>query len=692
MSNRNIEQLITSFFILIILGPMIFSFVQQFIKKESNYDQETQNFYFESFDAEYYLTKTENSTSLKIKETLVAYFPQESINHGIDRCIPRTYKGEDILVRKINGIPITVDDGPRLTQSKIINSDEYYTTYDSGSDICYRIGNADEYVSGRHKYVLEYEYRNMIISPDDSRFDELYWNTNGTSWKQRFDKLSATVTMDNDIAKGLATSPSCYVGRAGAKGTERCVTTSLDNGYRFETSNLRAGENLTFDLEFERGTFPTDNLIVLHYNYVYLEILAIVILILLIPILIFFIKYNKTKSFRAILKEPRPVQYLPPKYSVAEAARLYYYHKNLKSRDFVATLIDLVVKKILHLRRSASDPKQYYFKYDDSKMMHKPEDANLLPQEQNVLDIVNGGSHVKPGVEYSILKEKPSKHMKKIIIAHIKSFREETMSSLIKNGFVSSHEDPKKPRLSIRALGQCLVNIIILPLYIFTPVGIFVALLAIFSYFGISSAFDKIIMPNDILLGRTLVLILIPMLIVATIMLCRYLFNYTKELKVLTEEGAREINYLRGLKDYMLLAEADRLKFLQSVQGADTSPKGVLHLYERLLPYSVIFGIEESWFNELREYYAMAEMSDDAMEALDFSMLDHISYSTSSISDSAISAIAGAAAGAAISSFTDHLGSFSSGGGGGGGFSSGGGGGGGGSSGGGGGGGGGGGW
>ena len=57
--------------------------------------------------------------------------------------------------------------------------------------------------------------------------------------------------------------------------------------------------------------------------------------------------------------------------------------------------------------------------------------------------------------------------------------------------------------------------------------------------------------------------------------------------------------HLDGLRQYMALAEADRMRVLQSVSGALT-PAGVFHLHERLLPYAVLFGMEKEWAAELK--------------------------------------------------------------------------------------------
>ena len=119
------------------------------------------------------------------------------------------------------------------------------------------------------------------------------------------------------------------------------------------------------------------------------------------------------------------------------------------------------------------------------------------------------------------------------------------------------------------------------------------------------------------------------------------------------------------------MAETERIKMLQSVDGADTSPEGVVHLYEKLLPYAAVFGLEKSWLKEMERYYQVADVEDSVLQENGLSLTDLavISNMTSRIANQSVSYSSG--------SSISGGGSFSSGfsGGGGGGFSGGGGGG-----------------
>ena len=145
------------------------------------------------------------------------------------------------------------------------------------------------------------------------------------------------------------------------------------------------------------------------------------------------------------------------------------------------------------------------------------------------------------------------------------------------------------------------------------------------------------------------------------------IFISNKKYKTRTIDGIKASKYLDGLKEYMKLAETDRLKFLQSVNGADTSHDGIVKLYEKLLPYAIIFGIEDSWMSELNKYYQFDDVANPdwvtagvILSASDFHSFN--TYTSSTISSSTMSQSSGGS-----SSFSGGGGGGFSGGGGGGG-------------------------
>ena len=59
-----------------------------------------QDFSFDSFSADYYLTRDAQKTPLlKVDEVLVARFPDFDQNHGIQRAIPQRYQGHTLSLK-----------------------------------------------------------------------------------------------------------------------------------------------------------------------------------------------------------------------------------------------------------------------------------------------------------------------------------------------------------------------------------------------------------------------------------------------------------------------------------------------------------------------------------------------------------------------------------------------------------------
>jgi uncharacterized membrane protein YgcG len=82
----------------------------------------------------------------------------------------------------------------------------------------------------------------------------------------------------------------------------------------------------------------------------------------------------------------------------------------------------------------------------------------------------------------------------------------------------------------------------------------------------------------------------------------------------LTRAGHDYRDHLEGMREYLQLAEEDRLRMLQSPDGAErvvTGDISVVKLYEKLLPYAVLWGVEDQWSRELEIQYAATGASAD---------------------------------------------------------------------------------
>lgn len=100
-------------------------------------------------------------------------------------------------------------------------------------------------------------------------------------------------------------------------------------------------------------------------------------------------------------------------------------------------------------------------------------------------------------------------------------------------------------------------------------------------------------------------LLLSPFLLIAA--LVAFIMSFA--IWPLTDKGLVLYRYLEGLKMYIGVAEAERLRMLQSPEGVaktkinGTDQKQLIKLYEKTLPYAILFGHEKEWNKRLGEYY-----------------------------------------------------------------------------------------
>ena len=101
----------------------------------------------------------------------------------------------------------------------------------------------------------------------------------------------------------------------------------------------------------------------------------------------------------------------------------------------------------------------------------------------------------------------------------------------------------------------------------------------------------------------------------------------------MTEKGLELSNYLDGLELYISMAEKERLEFNQSAKSAPKDDEGLVRLYEKLLPYACIFGLEETWLKEIQKYYENLNYSPDwyyGNDILTYSMFRNMMSTTAS--------------------------------------------------------------
>ena len=501
------------------------------------------DFTVESFDAHYYLSKdSEGRAVLKVVEEITAIFPNFDQNHGIERAIPKKYQGH---ISYQNDLTVYRND----------ELEGIASTKDVDGNKVYRIGNSREYVHGKQVYRLEYSFRDVMRSDLIENSQTLIWNVNGTQWKQNFGRVSATIFIDEAVAENYR-SYDCYFGEYGAKNTCQPFSENYYRGQKvliFSQNNLSAGENLTFVANFKPETFkdsvdPNEHKIIKNAL-----VFALIIPVAGLMILIFLgIKnYRSEKTHRSIVP-----QYLPPKeISLFESSVLL----GVQQKSIPAMIVKMAVTgnlKIVEIEKKGVLGKKEF-------RLERLSDQGLDNREKTIFNkIFSRGESVK----LKDISKRLGMDFGQKMLGWAEVFRNKDFY--------------KKPKDSI------LVKI----LFGLSFVAIFGPLL-----FG--GAFEAVDFSGYELI-ITLWFALFTVIFVLLIVLV------TIEPKSL--RGAEMLDHLNGLKMYIKMAEEDRMRVLQSVDSADRIVDGgnsKVKLYEKLLPYAMIFGLEKTWLKELAAQY-----------------------------------------------------------------------------------------
>ncbi len=523
------------------LFTVIFSFV---ILTPIATAQSTNNFKIESFDADYYLSKDQKNVSkLKVTETIVAEFPNINQNHGIERAIPDEYKDNNLDLRIDS---VKKEDGTNWNYSE---------KKTSGNKVL-RIGDADKYVQGRQVYIIRYSLRDVITFYPDH--DEFYWDINGDQWSQQFGSVSATIHLPNDLASKISLEPKCFTGTYGTTDSECSISKTQDTqttqiSVRSNRS-LSANENISFVLGFKPSTFTkykTDPRLIL---------LIVVVALLLIGLPPFIAGVIMYRRWRAGGKDPEGRGVIIPQYSVPKEMNPILadviINERLQTKSISATLIELCVKGYVKLYEV--EKKKWLTKSEEYEVELIKDPSNLSSEQKKVVTMLFSQAAVGTKVNLNELKYKLHKEVK-------------TLTTSISNKVAAEGYyvvNPQTAKSKYNGWGIFLLIIGIGPLFIFPPI--------VLATVGLAVAGVIVLAVGNAMPKRT-------------------------------QKGVDIKEYLLGVEDYMKMAEADRIKFLQAPDTAEkvdvADNKQMIKLYEKLLPYAVLFGIEKDWAKQFANLY-----------------------------------------------------------------------------------------
>jgi len=401
-----------------------------------------------------------------------------------------------------------------------------------------------QFVHGVQHYVLTYRQHDVTASFEDTGADEFYWDLNGTGWSQPFARVSARVVLDDGLADVFTGAAFCYRGAFGS-GTP-CEVRIEAGEVAVDEAEIGPGENVTVALGFPPGTFrakPAPFLVAFPL-LIFLGVAAALAAIA-IAIVARIRNHRGARTGRAIIAQYEP----PDRMSVAVSARLV----GAPGKAMTATLLDLAVRGRIRLLHDAASG-VYGAQLLDA--------ADLLPIERAMVARIFPGDGAEWFDRRSTRLGDAAAAMGSMALSEARTV-----------GLVT--RSPKWPAVAVAIL---LVAAIALP----TIHAVFIA-----QDFALMTVLLAVGMNAIIWVGLALA-------------------GLAVAGNPRTHAGALVHDHLMGLREYIRLAEADRIRMLQSASGAEVGPDQIVQIYERLLPYAVLFGMEREWQEALEPYYRVS--------------------------------------------------------------------------------------
>src|SRR5690554_1376751 len=405
------------------------------------------------------------------------------------------------------------------------------------------------YVHGEQTYVIT--YTSHYVTRDFNDHDDFFWDVNGTDWAQSFGEVTATVVLDADLMAAQNGNFAAYKGQQGD--TTRAFAETTGSGFTFSADDLQAGATLSSAIGSEPGT-----LVPRPSGFFDSPLPSIALFFTVLGLLVTAAAWvTRVRRLRAA--PGRGV--MIPEYVVPRDANVFLSSVIIKkqAKATTAAILGLAVAGNIRVLEIADKKPHYQLQFvtadgtddDEREFLHALFGDTLDPDEVRSLKKADQKAATRIGK----LMTRVAKD------ATTNGFRGKVPVARIALMFFLA--------IALAVGGAIFSGVAIDDQYGGLWPGLFLSL-------SVASGITTIV-----LLSR------VP----------------------LTEEGVRLRDYLRGLDMYVTLAEADRIRYLQSPQGAErtrvdvSSTAEVVKLNEKLLPYAVLFGHEKEWAAELGRYY-----------------------------------------------------------------------------------------
>jgi uncharacterized membrane protein YgcG len=520
----------------------------------------------------------ERNGDLNVTETIVVQAEGNEIRRGIFRDFPTTYH------RRSDGSQVVV--GFQVLSVTRNGNAEDYALENLNNGVRVRIGSANRILNtGRHDYVIRYVTTRQIgFFPD---FDELYWNATGNGWNFTIDRAETRITLPEAVPFRQS---AIYTGPRDGNGRDASVVEERPGRIVFRTTRALPPKNgLTVAAAWQKGvvTPPSGSQ---QARWWLTDNLAVPVAVVGLASVLFFYYY----AWLRVGRDPPRGTIIPlfgPPSGMSAAATRYVNNLDFDQRCFTAAVVDCGVNGHLKITGGGSD---------------KP-----------VLEHRGGGKPVptaEAAMVHKLFARKPSLTLDQVNHETLSSAREALSDGLerayLGKLFTNNYGWSGFGLVAVVAL----VVLVVLSL-VFShseaQTGGLIAGVAVPLLFVLGSAsliygglqrnpisYWRIIVGALVLGGAAafgLVLVktnghgwidLVPAIACyVAASLAGIGFDWLQAPSV---EGRKIMDQIEGFRDYLGVAEEDRLNALNP---PDKTPE----LFERFLPYAIALDVENAW-------------------------------------------------------------------------------------------------
>ncbi|MDF1815047.1 MAG: DUF2207 domain-containing protein [Verrucomicrobiales bacterium] len=530
-----------------------------------------------SFDSDIVI---QPDSSLSVVETIRVRADGNRIKRGIYRDFPTLYSSKWGLQRA-RGFEVQ-----RVLRG---GKPENYVVENISGGKRVRIGNGNVILKpGEYTYKIEYRTTRQLGYQED--FDELYWNVTGNGWAFPIDKATATIRLPGEVR---AIELNAYTGSAGSKGQQYRSDTFPDGTVKFETTfPLSSGEGLTISVTWPKGAIDYNADPQGVASMAKDNIGAAIGIFGLIGLFLYFFL-----TWRRVGEDP-PAGTIIPLYSppagFSAAAVRNLYRMKFDDKAFAAAVISLASKGMLKIKESGKT-------YQLEKLKGK---ADLTPDELSVYQHLFGSARV--------LSLQQKNH--KTIGGAKTSLKKDLAKKLEKTHFV------KNLRYWLMGLLIAIVPLAI-SVALKNPEGLFILLwitgwsagtmmlvsAAISGWRNGSGAIGATLFAIPFVIGwfvgiGTFVVMVSPVIAIIFALTSIMVVVFYHLLKAPTHYGREILDQIEGFKQYLSVAEADRLNLINP-------PERTPELFEKFLPYALALDVDQEWSEQFSDVLAAAAQS-----------------------------------------------------------------------------------